>query len=121
MSGQFKTGSTDNIMSATITIAPMALLEAKLVQKLEEKKREGWTIDPKIPFDIEGKRCCLLGAQLTQRFGAGGQIYRDQASELLGVPYDDVLNLEYGFLGDPEQSPFKQLGAKLRAQYVEAK
>jgi hypothetical protein len=107
-------------MSATITIAPMALLEAKLVQKLEEKKREGWTIDPMTAHDDKQCMCCLLGAQITrQEFVSHRGDYDVAAAQRLQISISNALELESGFMGHRGAGEYHQLGAKLRRQYVE--
>lgn len=110
-------------MSATIQIAPMALLEAKLVQKLEEKKAQGWTINPDAPLREATKECCLLCAQLDSVTEFDGD-YQKAAAQRLNIPYWDARALESGFMGVHQQAQepdaLYALGLKLRRQYVEA-
>jgi hypothetical protein len=109
-------------MSQTIQIAPMALLEAKLVQKLEEKKREGWKINPSVEYDMTLRECCLIGAQLDDDPTSDSLVLVAKRLSITPMQADE---LENGFMGlvllGDVSDPFHQLGAKLRAQYVETK
>jgi len=107
-------------MSATIQIAPMALLEARLVQKLEEKIAEGWKINPDIAYNENHCICCLLGAQVSDIDDAARR--QTVIAERHGISSNDSFQLEQGFMnhtyaGNPK-SPYWQLGNKLRKQYV---
>ena len=100
----------------------MALLEAKLVQKLEKKKREGWTINHARFFEEKERQCCLLGAQCDQ-WPKFVDDYQEGPARLLGITVPQAYSLEWGFMGsthlpDRELEPdFVELGAKLRSQY----
>jgi len=107
-------------MSTTIQIDPMLLLEARLTQKLEEKIREGWKIDPETGFDPKNCVCCLLGAQINEMEWENHG-YFGAAMWTLNIDAGRSSSLESGFRGQryvfgyPE---YHALGAKLRKQYV---
>lgn len=106
-------------MSATISIDPMLLLEAKLVRAIQDKIAKGWSIDSDTFHDSNRCICCALGSVVQQDLKVA---YYELAGDALNIPASAASKVEDGFMGlvysADGKDPFVQLGLKLRDQFI---